>query len=42
MALLIIGLDKVIGSAQAWRDTFAAQLPALEVRVCEGFRTPAH
>ena len=32
MALLIIELDKRIGAAQAWRDTFKAQLPDLEVR----------
>lgn len=32
MSLLIIDLDKHIGSAQAWRDTFHAQLPDLEVR----------
>jgi glyoxylate/hydroxypyruvate reductase A len=33
MALLIIGLDKHIGSAQAWREAFAEQLPDLEVRI---------
>ena len=33
MALLIIGLDKHIGNAQAWRDTFREQLPDLEVRI---------
>ena len=27
MALLIIGLDKHIGDARAWRDTFGEQLP---------------
>src|SRR5262245_29197836 len=32
MALLIIELDKRIGSAAAWRDTFSEQLPDLEVR----------
>jgi glyoxylate/hydroxypyruvate reductase A len=32
MALLIINLDKIIGSAQAWRDTFKAQLPDLPIR----------
>src|SRR5271170_5244334 len=32
MALLIVDLDKHIGSATAWRDTFAAQLPDLEIR----------
>jgi len=33
MALLIVDLDKHIGNAGAWRDTFAAQLPELEIRV---------
>jgi glyoxylate/hydroxypyruvate reductase len=33
MALLIIGLDKVIGSAEAWRATFRQQLPDLPVRI---------
>jgi glyoxylate/hydroxypyruvate reductase len=33
MALLIIGLDKNIGSPKAWRDTFAEQLPRLEIRI---------
>jgi glyoxylate/hydroxypyruvate reductase len=33
MALLIVNLDRMIGNAQAWRDTFAAQLPDLEVRI---------
>jgi glyoxylate/hydroxypyruvate reductase A len=32
MALLIIGLDHIIGAATAWRDTFREQLPDLEVR----------
>ena len=32
MALLLIDLDKRIGSAEAWRDTFKQQLPDLEVR----------
>jgi glyoxylate/hydroxypyruvate reductase len=32
MALLIVNLDKVIGDAQAWRDTFREQLPDLPVR----------
>jgi len=32
MALLIFGLDR-IGDAQAWRDTFAKQIPELEIRV---------
>src|SRR5579864_5811385 len=33
MALLIVDLDKHIGNAPAWRDTFAAQLPDLEIRI---------
>src|SRR3982751_6021837 len=33
MALLIVHLDKVIGDAQAWRDTFAQALPDLEIRL---------
>ena len=33
MALLLYGLDRFIGSAEAWRDTFAAQMPGLEIRV---------
>src|SRR3984893_1235463 len=32
MALLIINLDKHIGNAQAWRDTFREQLPDLPIR----------
>ena len=30
MALLIVDLDKHIGNAETWRDTFADQLPDLE------------
>jgi glyoxylate/hydroxypyruvate reductase len=33
MALLIYGLDRQIGTAQAWRTTFREQLPDLEVRI---------
>ena len=33
MALLIYGLDRQIGNAQAWRDTFAELVPGLEVRI---------
>jgi glyoxylate/hydroxypyruvate reductase len=33
LALLIVNLDRMIGNAQMWRDTFAAQLPDLEVRI---------
>src|SRR6476469_5643084 len=33
MALLIVELDKRIGNAQAWRDTFKDQIPELEIRI---------
>ncbi|HET7881296.1 MAG TPA: glyoxylate/hydroxypyruvate reductase A [Acetobacteraceae bacterium] len=33
MALLIVDLDKYIGSASAWRATFGEQRPDLEVRI---------
>jgi glyoxylate/hydroxypyruvate reductase len=33
MALLIIQLDKLIGDAPAWRNTFNEQLPDLEIRI---------
>src|ERR1700682_832826 len=33
MALLIIELDKRIGDATAWRDTFREQLPDLAIRI---------
>ena len=33
MALLIVDLDKHIGNAKAWRDTFGEQLPDLEIRI---------
>ena len=33
MALLIVDLDKYIGNAQAWRDTFAERVPDLEIRI---------
>lgn len=33
MALLLIELDKRIGHANAWRDTFREQLPDLEIRI---------
>jgi glyoxylate/hydroxypyruvate reductase len=32
MALLIVDLDKYIGTRKAWHDTLAAQLPDLEIR----------
>ena len=33
MALLIIELDKRIGNAAEWRDTFREQIPDLEIRI---------
>jgi glyoxylate/hydroxypyruvate reductase A len=33
MALLIVDLDKYIGNAKLWRDTFAEQMPDLDVRI---------
>ncbi|MCX7366096.1 MAG: glyoxylate/hydroxypyruvate reductase A [Alphaproteobacteria bacterium] len=33
MALLIVNLDKVIGSAQAFRDAFEEQVPDLPIRI---------
>src|SRR6267143_4436088 len=33
MALLIVDLDKYIGNAEAWRDTFEEQLPDMELRI---------
>jgi len=33
MALLIVNLDKFIGNAQAWRDTFKEQSPDLPMRI---------
>ena len=33
MALLLVDLDKRIGNAKAWCDTFAEQLPDLEIRI---------
>src|SRR4030088_3582392 len=33
MALLIVNLDKFIGNAQAWRDTFGEQIPDLPIRI---------
>jgi glyoxylate/hydroxypyruvate reductase A len=41
MALLIVNLDRTIGNAQAWRDSFAAQLPDLEIRVWPEAGDPA-
>jgi glyoxylate/hydroxypyruvate reductase len=33
MALLIYGLDRQIGNAQAWRDSFAEHCPDLDIRI---------
>ncbi len=33
MALLVVDLDKHIGTAQTWRDTFGEQLPDREIRI---------
>ena len=33
MALLIVDLDKYIGNAKAWRDTFEDQMPEIEIRI---------
>ena len=33
MTLLVINLDKHIGNAKAWRDTFQEQIPDLDVRI---------
>ena len=41
MALLIVELDKRIGNAKAWRDTFAEQLPDLEIRLWPNPGEPA-
>src|SRR5262245_42813634 len=41
MALLIFGLDKHIGDAQAWRDAFREHLPELQVRIWPDAGEPA-
>jgi glyoxylate/hydroxypyruvate reductase A len=41
MTLLIIDLDRNIGSAQAWRDTLGQHLPDLEVRIWPDAGDPA-
>lgn len=33
MALLLVNLDRMIGNAESWRQTLAAQLPDLEIRI---------
>src|SRR5258708_32835588 len=41
MALLIIELDKRIGNAKAWRDSFKEQIPDLEIRIWPEAGNPA-
>src|SRR3954454_19975754 len=41
MALLIYGLDRQIGNAQAWRDGFAEQVPGLDIRIFPEVGNPA-
>jgi glyoxylate/hydroxypyruvate reductase len=41
MTLLIVGLEKSIGDAAAWRDTLREQLPDLEVRIWPEAGNPA-
>ena len=41
MALLIYGLDRQIGNAQAWRDTFAELVPGLDIRIFPEVGDPA-
>jgi hypothetical protein len=33
VALLTLNLDKFIGNAHMWHNTFTAQMPELEVRI---------
>jgi glyoxylate/hydroxypyruvate reductase A len=41
MALLIVNLNKMIGNAELWRDSFAQQLPELDIRVWPDNGDPA-
>jgi len=41
MALLIVNLDKQIGTAKAWHDTFLNQMPDLEIRFWPDAGDPA-
>jgi len=41
VALLIVNLDKFIGNAEAWRDTFEEQFPNLEIRIWPNAGEPA-
>jgi hypothetical protein len=37
MALLIVDLDKHIGNAKAWHDTFGKSSPLQEVDIATGY-----
>ena len=41
MALLIVNLDKMIGDAAAWRETFKSHCPDLEIRIWPDAGDPA-
>src|SRR5215469_6979243 len=41
MSLLMVNLDRMIGTAQLWRDEFARQLPALDIRTWPDNGDPA-
>ncbi|HEY1259759.1 MAG TPA: glyoxylate/hydroxypyruvate reductase A [Stellaceae bacterium] len=41
MALLLINLERRIGNVEAWRETFAEQLPDLEIRIWPETGAPA-
>jgi len=41
MTLLIVNLDKLIGNAKAWRQTFKDQLPDVEIRIWPDAGEPA-
>jgi glyoxylate/hydroxypyruvate reductase len=41
MALLLVDLDRYIGTAQAWRDSFARRLPGREIRIWPEAGDPA-
>ncbi|HTW51060.1 MAG TPA: NAD(P)-dependent oxidoreductase, partial [Stellaceae bacterium] len=41
MALLLVNLERMIGNAQSWRDEFARQFPALDIRIWPDNGDPA-
>jgi glyoxylate/hydroxypyruvate reductase len=41
MALLLVNIERMIGNAQLWRDTLAAQLPGLDIRIWPDNGDPA-